>query len=161
MIDAQGLGLPGYDYISGGTGFNNPSSQLLLEAGELFNRRPIACLINIGNGLPAKFDWGRNLYSCRRFPDDLFNSAVDNFHEPGDMGFTLKDAYFRFNVPRDLFDLSRWYQDEAVRTVDDTVAYLEQEDVATRLGSYRRADHCANETTLQPARGWLKGSYSM
>jgi hypothetical protein len=143
ILEADGL--PECDYIGGRIGFNNPCARLLFEAGELFKRRPIACLINIGNGLPSKFDWGRNLHSRRRFPGDLFNAVVDNFHEPRAMGFTLKDSYFRFNVPRDLFDLSRWYQDEAVRTVVDTVAYLEQEDVQQALD-------CAVELVSAPTK---------
>jgi hypothetical protein len=131
MIETRGP--PGYDYIGGRIGFNNPSAQLLIEAGKVFKCRPIACFVNIGNGLPGEFDWGRLPYSRRRLPVGLFNSVVDNFYEPPAMAHDLKETYFRFNVPRYLLDLSRWDQDEAVRTVVDTDKYLHQEDVQQAL----------------------------
>jgi hypothetical protein len=129
MLEAGGP--PALDYINGRIGFNNPSGQLLREAGEVFKHRPIACLINIGNGLPRGNLW--RVQDLKRLPLDLFCPAVDNCREPRDMAFDLKEAYFRFDVPRDSFDLSRWDQDEAVRTVVDTVAYLDQEGVQKAL----------------------------
>jgi len=129
----MGPGSLAFDFVSGRSGFINPSMQLLHEAQEVFESRPIACLINVGNGSPFECDWGRLLYSRRLLPAALVGPYADTFQQPRQIAVTLKERYFRFDVPRYLYDLSRWDQDEAVRTVVDTNAYLDREDVQQAL----------------------------
>jgi len=131
IIDA-GFGL---SYIDGGPGYNNPTGKVEEEAELLFPGRTIACIINIGTGLPPVLRIPKANLWQKRVLTDVSRALQDGANDCEAMSGAMEKryrnqpgTYFRFNVMERLqgVGLADWHQIEQVEV--QTVDYLKDVD---------------------------------
>lgn len=130
-------GLTTKRFVDGAIGYNNPTEELIDEAGRLFNRkRKLGAIVSLGTGTKPK-----NLYSSEDvgFPPyawSMFKTLKDNTVDTEGVHrrvqTKLKDypsTYFRFNVPKAAEKVSLAEYDKMGMLKEMTSTYLELEMV--------------------------------
>ncbi|RPA74027.1 hypothetical protein BJ508DRAFT_41320 [Ascobolus immersus RN42] len=100
------LVLPGFTFYDGALGNNNPTAELVREATEMFENRPIGCIVSIGTGVSRSEDLGggkslmKVAKTCAHIATNTENAhqafLKDHCNERADGKYANK--YFRFNV---------------------------------------------------------------
>lgn len=145
-------------FIDGGVGRNNPTKCLLEEAGMVFPREPIACLISIGCGQADTTGIGSpsNLL-YRIIPLQLLEIAKALRHIATDCEATAQDVakqfkdhpdvYFRFNVEQGMQQIQMNEHGRLDEVSAHTQQYLRKETNNSKVNV------AAQQLVKQPRRG--------
>ncbi|KAJ7911211.1 FabD/lysophospholipase-like protein [Mycena leptocephala] len=128
-------------FIDGGLGRNNPTGTLLEEAKILFPTRRVACVVSIGTGEMKPSAIPRPSMLQRVIPTEVIHVIADI---ATDCEATNQDmlkrfagtrsVYFRFNVQQGMQNIKLGEWDRLAEVSAHTKQYVQQEDVAQRLG---------------------------
>ncbi|KFA46064.1 hypothetical protein S40293_10064 [Stachybotrys chartarum IBT 40293] len=148
----EAMTIDGIKYSDGGTGWNNPTSEAIAEADEIWPNRPIGCIVSMGTGLEdpvqlrdsngqVKESFVRALFQ-RLAPAHAFKVAVAEYcvksltscervHADLSLSLTrygLDGGYFRLNVPQGMsqIGLEEWNKLDDIKAL--TKSYLSSGD---------------------------------
>jgi Patatin-like phospholipase len=139
----------GVSYQDGGTGWNNPTAEVITEARKIWPNRPIGCLLSIGTGLERAIQlsdegedpsniWERLLHSFA--PSELFRLEVakycmaslmscEKIHRDVSSQFLDRVVpyknYFRFNVPQGMSEIGLEEWKKISDIIPLTASYME------------------------------------
>jgi predicted acylesterase/phospholipase RssA len=137
------IGGPGSQqpYIDGGTGLNNPTMQVLEEAGLIFPNRHVACVVSIGTGQAKTIGIPKPGLFQQVVPIDVVKAmiAMANDCESVSQAVARRfpntpNFYFRFNVEQGMQDVMPAQWDRLDRVTAHTQQYLMTQEVDQRIG---------------------------
>ncbi|PVG01893.1 FabD/lysophospholipase-like protein [Serendipita vermifera] len=121
-------------YVDGGVGCNNPCNQVLSEALDLFDNRPIGCLVSLGTGLPKVlphpeaggildyvnpmrivtngWDYVELLIRIATDCDKIHQDFLAERTNVSPLNPLPRDKYFRFNVQQGAQDISLFHYEK-------------------------------------------------
>lgn len=114
---------------------NNPTRELMIEAGRVWKSDPIGCIVSIGTGWTRSEDIGNRIDKILRatvkISTDAQHAAAEFTREgPGKLFFDEK-RYFRFNVEQGIqeIELDDSKDKDLERMRANTTAYLNRDDI--------------------------------
>lgn len=139
------MGPPGIqeEFIDGGMGCNNPTTQLLQEAGRVFgaNRR-VACVVSIGTGLKTNNASNAPQFLQRVIPVDMLKAIVsmatdcEETHSQMERRFSnVPDMYFRFNADQPVGEVGFDEWKEVDRIVGYADNYLKNPAISVQANN--------------------------
>lgn len=146
----------GVTYGDGGTGWNNPAAEAIMEAHKIWPNRPIGCLLSIGTGLEKAIQLNYGNDSMSEFharllqklvPNEFFHSEVakycidslmscEKIHRDVSSQFpdriTPYKNYYRLNVPQGMSEiaLEEWKKTDEIIAL--TESYMEHGEMEER-----------------------------
>jgi len=136
------MGPPGMqeEFIDGGMGCNNPTTQVLQEAARVFgaNRR-VACVVSIGTGLKTHNPSNVPQFLQRVIPVDMLKAVVEQAtdceqtHSQMERRFSgVPDLYFRFNADQPVGEIGLEEWKEVGRIAGYTEYYLKDPTISAQ-----------------------------
>lgn len=123
------IGNPSIAYIDGGLGYNNPIRPLMEEAGYIWPKRKIGCIVSIGTGVPECKDVGRKikpLFETLKAMSVDTEKVAREFKADIRSKYLEQNLYFRFNVQQGLGQVGLEEWKEFDRTKVATEDYLSE-----------------------------------
>jgi predicted acylesterase/phospholipase RssA len=129
------------EFIDGGLGCNNPTKQVLEEAGTVFgSHRKVGCLVSIGTGHPGTIGLARPDSFQKVLPTKLIGVvkriATDCQNTANELSTRFKDYenfYFRFNVEHGAEGISLEEWEKMGELTEHTKAYLRKTEVSKAI----------------------------
>lgn len=120
------------EFIDGGLGCNNPATQVLEEARDIFgDDRPVRCLVSIGTGHPGTIGLTKPDAFQRILPTDLIKvlkriatNCEDTANGLSARYKDIKGFYFRFNVAHGAEGISLEEWEKIGELTEHTKAYM-------------------------------------
>lgn len=129
------------EFIDGALGCNNPATQVLEEARDIFgNDRPVRCLISIGTGHPGTISLAKPDAFQKILPTNLIavlkriaTSSEDTANELSARFKDLEKFYFRFNVTHGAEGISLEEWEKMGELTEHTKAYMAEVSVSKAI----------------------------
>ena len=131
------LGNPPVQFTSASlVGYNNPAEVAYLEAGNIWPRHSIGCLVSLGMGLQKIIQLEGKFRQQIQAWENILRECEDVHRRMYESRLQRDIAYFRFNVPRGLHDVDiREWTESSSHVAGITSGYLRNPETNDLLSS--------------------------